>query len=84
MMARGTATLRFTPPLLAETLQSTLALTPNSEGQKTAQREIATALETAGAIHTNYDSETSVYRFVGPKRIERIAGIYEAGVAAVA
>ncbi|MGA6934117.1 MAG: hypothetical protein WB041_01825 [Pseudolabrys sp.] len=47
MMARGTATLRFTPPLLAEALQLTLALTPNSEGQKTAQREIATALETA-------------------------------------
>ena len=37
-----------------------------------------------GAIHTNYDCETSVYRFVGPKRIERIAGVYEAGVAAVA
>ncbi|MGA7111042.1 MAG: hypothetical protein WBY77_01130 [Pseudolabrys sp.] len=47
MMAQGTATLRFTPPLLAEALQLTLALTPNSEGQKTAQREIATALETA-------------------------------------
>ena len=37
-----------------------------------------------GAIYTNYDFETSVYRFVGPKRIERIAGVYEAGVAAVA
>ena len=38
------------PPLkvlLAEALQLTLALTPNSEGQKTAQREITTALETA-------------------------------------
>jgi hypothetical protein len=46
-MARGTATLRFTPPLLAEALLLTLALTPNIEGQKTAQREIATALETA-------------------------------------
>ena len=45
--AEGTATLRFTPPLLAGTFQLTLALTPNSEGQKTAQREIATALETA-------------------------------------
>jgi len=47
MMARGTATLRFTPPLLAEALQLTLALTPDSEGQKNAQREIVTALETA-------------------------------------
>jgi len=47
MMARGTATLRFTPPLLAETLQLTLALSPSTEGAKIAQREIATALETA-------------------------------------
>jgi hypothetical protein len=47
MMAKGTASLRFTPPLLAEALQLTLALSPNSEGAKTAQREIATALETA-------------------------------------
>jgi hypothetical protein len=47
MMAQGTATLRFTPPLLAEALQLSLALTPNTEGQKIAQREIATALETA-------------------------------------
>ena len=45
MMARGTATLRFTPHLLAEALQLALTLTP--EGQKTAQHEIATALETA-------------------------------------
>src|SRR5262245_21645084 len=28
-------------------MQATLALTPSSEGQKTAQREMATALETA-------------------------------------
>ena len=47
MMARGTATLRFTPHLLAEALQLTLALTPNTEGQKTAQHEIATTLESA-------------------------------------
>ena len=47
MMAQGTATLRFTSPLLAEALQLTLALPPNSEGQKIAQREITTALETA-------------------------------------
>ena len=46
-MARGTASLRFTPPLLVEALQLTLALAPDSEGQKNAQREIATALETA-------------------------------------
>ena len=47
MMASGTATLRFTPPSLNEVLQLTLALSPNTEGAKTAQREIATALETA-------------------------------------
>jgi hypothetical protein len=38
----------------------------------------------SGAIDTHYDREASVHRFVGPKRIERIAGVYEAGVAAVA
>jgi len=47
MMARGTATLRFTSPVLVEALQLTLALNPNTEGPKIAQREIATALETA-------------------------------------
>jgi hypothetical protein len=47
MMAHRTATLRAIPGVLAEALQATLALTPVSEGQKTAQREIATALETA-------------------------------------
>jgi uncharacterized MnhB-related membrane protein len=40
-------TLRAIPGVLAEAMQTTLALMPSSEGQKTAQREIATALETA-------------------------------------
>jgi Protein of unknown function (DUF4239) len=47
MMARGTATLRAIPGVLTEALQATLALSPNSEGQKTAQREIVAGLETA-------------------------------------
>ena len=47
MMAKGTATLQFTPPSLAEALQLALALNPNTEGAKIAQREIITALETA-------------------------------------
>lgn len=47
MMAQHTVTLRVTPRSLAEALQLTLALTPSSEGQKTAQREIVTALENA-------------------------------------
>ena len=47
MMAQQVATLRITPHDLAEALHLTLALTPESEGQKTAQREIATALESA-------------------------------------
>ena len=47
MMAQGTATLRTIPGGLAEALQATLALSPNSEGQKIAQREIVTAFETA-------------------------------------
>src|SRR5215469_15031890 len=47
LMAQGTANLRAIPGVLAEALQATLALNPSSEGQKTAQRDIATALETA-------------------------------------
>jgi Protein of unknown function (DUF4239) len=45
MMARRTATLQMIPYSLAEALQLTLALTPSSQGQQTAQREITTALE---------------------------------------
>ena len=47
MMAQGTANLRAIPGVLVEALQATLAVMPSSEGQKTAQREIVTALETA-------------------------------------
>src|SRR6476620_11818134 len=47
MMANRTANLKAIPGVLAEALQATLALMPSSEGQKTAQREMATALETA-------------------------------------
>jgi len=47
MMARSTATLHVIPYSLAEALQLTLALTPSSQGQQTAQREITTALENA-------------------------------------
>jgi hypothetical protein len=48
MMAHRTATtLRMPPYSLAEALQLTLALTPNSQGQQIAQREITTALESA-------------------------------------
>jgi hypothetical protein len=47
MMAQHRATLRITPRALAEALHLTLALTPETEGQKIAQREIVTALENA-------------------------------------
>jgi uncharacterized MnhB-related membrane protein len=47
MMAKGTGSLRSIPGVLAEALKATLALNPSGEGQKTAQREIAAALETA-------------------------------------
>jgi hypothetical protein len=43
----GAAFLRFTPRPLAEVLELTLALTPGSQGQQIAQREIATAVENA-------------------------------------
>src|SRR5215469_16823236 len=47
MMAQGTATLQVIPYSAVETLRLTLALTPNSQGQKIAQREITTALGNA-------------------------------------
>jgi hypothetical protein len=47
MMARRAATLQVIPYSLAEALQFTLALTPSSQGQQTAQREITTSVETA-------------------------------------
>jgi uncharacterized membrane protein YbhN (UPF0104 family) len=47
VMASGTATLRAIPGVLAEALQTDLAIMPSTQGQKTAQRAIATALETA-------------------------------------
>jgi hypothetical protein len=47
MMARRSATLRTIPGALAEALQLTLALTPSTQGQEIAQREIAAAIENA-------------------------------------
>jgi hypothetical protein len=46
-MARQRATLSALPAALIEALQGTLAITPVDDGQRTAQREIITALETA-------------------------------------
>ena len=46
-MAHQTATLSIIPSHLADALQYTLALTPSSEGQRVAQREMAIALESA-------------------------------------
>jgi|RhiMethySRZTD1v2_1073278.scaffolds.fasta_scaffold00851_24 hypothetical protein len=45
MMGRHAATLTPVPHLLVEALHLTLALTPDSEGQRIAQREITLALE---------------------------------------
>ena len=47
MMAQHSASLKVTPVSLAEELQLILALTPHSDGQMTAQREIVSALESA-------------------------------------
>ena len=47
MMGRRTGALKITPPALAEALQFDLNLTPQSQGQVAAQREIATSLENA-------------------------------------
>jgi hypothetical protein len=46
-MARHTATLRIAPRPLVEALQLTLALPSSTQGQGTARREIAVALENA-------------------------------------
>jgi hypothetical protein len=47
MMARHTATLRIAPRPLVEALQLTLAIPSSTQGQATAQRELAVALENA-------------------------------------
>jgi hypothetical protein len=47
MMAKQAADLRVMPHSLAEALRLTLALTPSTHGQQTAQREMARALENA-------------------------------------
>ena len=46
-MAKQSASLKITPPALAETLRLALSLAPKSEGQIAAQREIVTGLENA-------------------------------------
>ena len=46
-MAKQSASLRVTPPTLAEVLRLVLSLAPKSEGQIVAQREIVTQLENA-------------------------------------
>jgi len=47
MMARHSAKTNVTPLALAEAMQLTLTLTPQTRGQEVAQRQIATALENA-------------------------------------
>lgn len=47
LMAHHTATLNIIPSCLAEALQHTLTLTPNSEGQRISQHEMTIALESA-------------------------------------
>jgi hypothetical protein len=46
MMAKGSATLTTVPEHLVQALQLTIALTPGSQGQQAAQRELITAIET--------------------------------------
>jgi len=46
-MAKQSASLKVAPPALAELLRFTLSLTPQSQGQIVAQREIVAALENA-------------------------------------
>jgi len=46
-MAEQRATLSALPTSLIEAMQTTLAVTPADEGQRTAQREVISALESA-------------------------------------
>ena len=46
-LAHQSATLSFAPPFLAQALQLTLGLTPDNDGQRVAQREIAVAIGNA-------------------------------------
>jgi hypothetical protein len=46
-MAGGSATLTMNPAPLAEALRVSLGLTPRSDGQVAAQREIVTAVQNA-------------------------------------
>jgi Protein of unknown function (DUF4239) len=46
MMAERSATLTTAPGQLVQALQLTIALTPSSQGQQAAQRELITAIET--------------------------------------
>ena len=62
-------TLTAVPSVLADALQATLALTPSSEGQKTTQREIATAMIAVGSFHIE-------------EKPRRFAGELEGGVVA--
>ena len=65
MMARGTATLHVIPYSLAEALRLTLALTPSSQGQQIAQREITTALENALDARRQRASSSVIRRSIG-------------------
>lgn len=47
LMAKQSASLKIAPPILAEALRLVLSLTPNSDGQIAARREIVTQLEIA-------------------------------------
>jgi hypothetical protein len=47
LLRQGSATLSFTPPALDNALRLTVVLNSNTEGQKTAQREMITAIESA-------------------------------------
>jgi hypothetical protein len=47
MMAQGSVALNVTPHFLSDALGLTLGLTPNTDGQRIAQREIASAIENA-------------------------------------
>src|SRR5215469_16807589 len=73
MMAHRTATLQVIPYSLAEALQFTLNLTPNGQGQQTAQREIAVAPRKRFGCATATHLHQSIGGQLGQMAMSRLA-----------
>ena len=80
MMAKQSASLKIAPPILAEALRLVLSLTPNSDGQIAARREIVTQLENAADARR----ERTILSHVSVNWIKWACLIAQAGIILVA